>query len=130
LSESRKGGREKMKIYKMGEYAGLDIPNADTYYNQKILTDANQAKHLGGIFCQLLPGGKQAYHYHKNRESIIIVISGEATETVENKEINITCGDVLYIPAGEKHKMTNDGKKAIRYLEFYTPSATDRVVVE
>ena len=119
-----------MEIYKMEEYAGMDIPNADTYYNRKILTDANKAKDLGGIFCQLLPGGKQAYHYHKIRESIIIVISGEATETVEDRAINIKKGDVLYIPAGEKHKMTNDGKKAIRYLEFFTPSAVDRVVVE
>ncbi len=118
-----------MEMYKMEEYAGMAIPNAEAYYNQKILTDANKAKHLGGIFCQLLPGGKQAYHYHKNRESIIIVISGEATETVEDKEINIKSGDVLFIPAGEKHKMENDGKKAIRYLEFFTPSATDRVVV-
>jgi quercetin dioxygenase-like cupin family protein len=119
-----------METYNIEEYAGMDIPNADWYYNRKILTDANGAKHLGGIFCQLLPGGKQAYHYHKNRESIIIVISGEATETVENKEINIKTGDVLFIAAGEKHKMTNEGKKAIRYLEFFTPSATDRVVVE
>jgi quercetin dioxygenase-like cupin family protein len=118
-----------MEIYKMEEYASMDIPNGEAYYNQKILTDANNAKHLGGIFCQLLPGGKQAYHYHKNRESIIIVISGEATVTVEDKEINIRKGDVLYIPAGEKHKMTNDGKEAIRYIEFFTPSATDRVVV-
>ena len=119
-----------MEIYKMGEYASRDIPNADWYYNQKILTDVNKAKHMGGIFCQLLPGGKQAYHYHKNRESIIIVISGEATETVEDKAINIRTGDVIYIPAGEKHKMTNDSERAIRYLEFFTPSATDRVVVE
>ena len=119
-----------MERYRMGEYAEIDIPNADSYYNQKILTHVHGAKHLGGIFCQLLPGGKQAYHYHKNRESIILVISGEATETVEDKEIRIKSGDVLFIPAGEKHKMTNDGKKAIRYLEFFTPAAVDRVVVE
>jgi len=32
-------------------------------------------------------GSQVPYHYHNHRESIIIVISGEATEIIEGKEI-------------------------------------------
>ena len=83
-----------------------------------------------GTFCQLAPGGKLPYHYHEKRESIIIVISGEATEIVEGKEIPIKAGDVLYIPPGEKHTTMNRSGKGIRYLEFFTPCTVVPDVVE
>lgn len=50
---------EEMEIYKMGEYARMDIPNADSYYNKKILTDANKAKIWGVSFASFFPAGNR-----------------------------------------------------------------------
>ena len=68
------------------------------------------------------PGSETRFHYHKNNEVVRVVISGEATHitvtpTGEKKENIIKAGDVLYIPAGEVHRLIN---KDVRFLEFLT----------
>jgi len=49
------------------------------------------------MFGLLVAGSQVPYHYHNNRESIIIVIRGEAAEVIEGKEIPVRAGDVLFI---------------------------------
>lgn len=121
-----------MKIFKIEEYMKMENPNPGAPYRSEILSSSHRAKNLGGIFGLLAPGSQVPYHYHKNRESVIIVISGEATEIVEGEEIPIKTGDVLFIPAGEKHTSVNRSKKDFRYLEFFTfpPVTADFVEVK
>jgi quercetin dioxygenase-like cupin family protein len=84
------------------------------------------------MFGLLVPGSQVPYHYHNDRESIIIVISGEAIEVVEGKETPIKAGDILFIPAGEKHSMINRSNQDFRYLEFFTfpPLSADFIEVK
>ena len=72
------------------------------------------------------------YHFHEKRDSVIIAISGEASETVEGKEFPVKANDVLFIPAGEKHGMINRTDKDFRFLEFFTcpPVEADFIEVE
>ncbi len=107
-------------------------PTPGQPYRPEILTKEHSAKNLGGMFGLLVPGSQVPYHYHENRESVIIAISGEATEIIEGEEIPIKAGDVLYIPAGEKHTTVNGSKGDFRYLEFFTcpPLGADFLAVE
>jgi quercetin dioxygenase-like cupin family protein len=109
-----------MKMFKSKEYIKMANPTPGKSYRPEILIREDQAKNLGGMFGLLVAGSQVPYHYHNNRESIIIVISGEATEVVENQEIPIEAGDVLFIPAGEKHATLNRSNQDFRYLEFFT----------
>jgi len=109
-----------MKIFKSEEYIKMANPTPGEPYRREILTKDHQAKNVGGMFGLLVAGSQVPYHYHNNRESIIIVISGEATEVVEGKETPIKAGDILFIPAGEKHSMINRSSQDFRYLEFFT----------
>ncbi|HYA94563.1 MAG TPA: cupin domain-containing protein [Thermodesulfobacteriota bacterium] len=109
-----------MKMFKSEEYIKMANPTPGKPYRPEILTKDHQAKNLGGMFGLLVAGSQVPYHYHNNRESIIIVISGEATEVVESEEIPIKAGDVLFIPAGEKHATINSFNQDFRYLEFFT----------
>ncbi len=121
-----------MKRFKIEEYITMENPHPGKPYRPEILTNEHKAKNLGGMFGLLVPGSQVPYHYHKNRESIIIIISGEATEIIEGEEIPIKAGDVLHIPAGEKHTVINRSDKDFRYLEFYTcpPLTADFVEVK
>jgi quercetin dioxygenase-like cupin family protein len=107
-------------------------PTPGTIYRPEILTQDHQAKSLGGMFGILVAGARVPYHYHNKRESIIIAISGEATEVIEGKETPIKAGDVLFIPAGEKHNTINRSNQDFRYLEFFTspPLTADFVEVK
>jgi uncharacterized cupin superfamily protein len=109
-----------LKRYRMEDYLQLENPAPGNPYRPEILTHEHQAKELGGMFGLLSPGNQVPYHYHKNRESLILVIAGEAIEVIEGKEIPIREGDVIFIPAGEKHMTVNRSKKDFRYLEFFT----------
>ena len=121
-----------MKIFRTEEFAGIGNPNPCTRYRQDILTNGDKAEKLGGLFGLLPPDSQGSYHFHNQRESIIIAISGEATEIVEGKEIPFKANYVLYIPAGEKHMTVNRTSHDFRYLEFFTgpPVMADRVEVE
>ena len=58
--------------------------------------------------------------FHTNRESIIIALSGEAVEIIDDKEITLKPGDVICISPGERHGTENRSDKDFRYLEFFT----------
>ena len=68
----------------------------------------------------LAPKTSVPYHYHKKRESVIIVISGKGIEIIDGKEFTIKKGDILFIPAGEKHRTINNSEEDLRYIEFFT----------
>ena len=121
-----------MKIFKSDEYIKMANPNPGQSYRPEILTKDHQAKNLGGMFGLLVAGSQVPYHYHNNRESIIIAISGEAIEVIDGKEISIKAGDILFIPAGERHTTINRSNQDFRYIEFFTfpPLSADFVEVK
>ena len=121
-----------MEIFKSQEYISMENPTPGESYRPEILTKDQNAENLGGMFGLLPPGTQVPYHYHKERESLIMIISGEATEIVEGKETTIKAGDVLFIPAMEKHMVINNSEEDLRYLEFFTcpPLTSDFVAVE
>ncbi len=121
-----------MKMFKSEEYARMANPTPRQPYRPEILVKDDGAKSLGGMFGLLVPGSQVPYHYHNHRESVIIAISGEATEVIEGQEIPIRAGDMLFIPAGEKHTTINRSQADFRYLEFFTcpPLGADFVEVK
>ena len=121
-----------MRMFKVTDYVAMENPTPGVAYRPEILEAAHNAKDIGGMFGLLPAGTRVPYPYHRKRESIIIVISGEATEIIEGEEIPIAAGDVLYIPAGERHATINNSNKDFRYLEFFTcpPVAADFVEVK
>ena len=121
-----------MEMVKIGEYTIMENPTPGQRFVKSILPDEQRVVNLRGI-CVLLPPGNQVpYHFHNERESIIIAISGKATEIVEGKKFPVETDDVLYIPAKEKHGLVNTSDKDFRYLEFFTggPGVVDFVEVE
>jgi quercetin dioxygenase-like cupin family protein len=121
-----------MKLFEVNEYIQMKNPKPESVYRTEILTGEDKAKDLGGLFGVLPPGGQVPYHYHRNRDSVLIAISGEVLETVEGKEMPFRAGQVIYIPPGEKHMMVNRSQREFRYLEFFTrpPALADFVEVK
>ncbi|HBB15854.1 MAG: hypothetical protein A3J94_02375 [Syntrophus sp. RIFOXYC2_FULL_54_9] len=121
-----------MKIFKTDDYLKLNNPTPGKIFRQEILGKDHQANELGGIFGLIVAHGKGDYHYHNRRESLLMIISGEAAEYVEGKEHPIKAGDVIFIRPGEKHTIVNHSDNDLRFLEFFThpPVAADKISVE
>ena len=109
-----------MRVFKTAEYANMHIENPEEIYRAPILTEEHEGNALNGIVVVVPPGSEGHPHYHKERESLFIVISGEAVEVIEGEEVPIRVGDVFFIPPGKVHTIANRSDKDFRVLEFFT----------
>ena len=66
------------------------------------------------------PRGKR--HHHTTADNIYIVKRGEGTLTVEDRTYVIRENDVVYIPAGMRHSLSNLGTEPFEIFEIYAPS--------
>ena len=72
---------------------------------------------------RLVPGGPRGkVHHHSNADNVYIVKKGEGTLTVEGKSYVIRENDVVYIPAGMKHSLSNLSDGVFEIFEIYAPS--------
>ena len=59
------------------------------------------------------PGDKpRGPHLHRDFEECIYVLSGQGTMHAESGEYPVQPGDILLVPAGEKHMTLNTGERA------------------
>jgi mannose-6-phosphate isomerase-like protein (cupin superfamily) len=58
-------------------------------------------------------------HLHHDFEECIYVLSGRGTTCAESGEIPIVPGDIVLIPAGEKHMTRNTGSEPLILLCFF-----------
>ena len=121
-----------MAIYKAKDFLGKENPTPGKFNMAEILTGEHNAEDLGALFVILPKGQITPYVYHQKREQVIFFLTGEVTAIIEGKEVILTAGDVLYTPAGEKHRLENRSNQEVRFLEFFTvpPWAADVVKVK
>jgi mannose-6-phosphate isomerase-like protein (cupin superfamily) len=66
------------------------------------------------------PGDKpRGPHMHHGFEECIYVLKGQGTTCAESGEIAIKPGDIILIPAGEKHMTRNTGSEPLVLLCFF-----------
>lgn len=68
------------------------------------------------------PGG--LYHHHTQADNVYIVKSGEGTLVADGETHTIRADDVIYIPAGMKHSLTNKGDQPFEIFEIYAPAGS------
>ena len=110
-----------MKLFRIEDLKSAKNPTGEKAYRPEVLTAADDAMNLGGISAIIEAGAEVQYHYHKKRESVLIIVSGEAIETVEGKDFELKAGDVIFLKAGEKHGIRNKSSTGqMRFIEFFT----------
>jgi mannose-6-phosphate isomerase-like protein (cupin superfamily) len=65
------------------------------------------------------PGAKRGPHLHRDFEEVIYVLSGTGITHAESGEIPLKAGDLILIPAGEKHMTLNTGDVPLMLLCFF-----------
>ena len=65
------------------------------------------------------PGDTRGPHLHRDFDECIYVLSGQGTTVAESGEIPIVPGDIVLIPAGEKHMTRNTGTVPLVLLCFF-----------
>jgi mannose-6-phosphate isomerase-like protein (cupin superfamily) len=78
------------------------------------------------------PGGATVEHYHARTEELYYVVAGSGRMRLGTEEREITLGDCVVIPPGERHKLWNTGAGPLRVLCCCAPaySHEDTVITE
>jgi len=119
------------KVIRTQEFVRAANPAPGKRQRVEILSGADEAQQLAGIFGSIPPGRpgvKPSYHFHRRRESIIQILSGDATEMVEGKAVPLGPGDVIFLPPNVRHTLVNNSAtEELKYMEFYAPTGPDVV---
>ena len=70
---------------------------------------ANVLQRITGVARHALQAGKRSdYHAHADAEQLYYVLRGQGKMIVDDETYPIREGDVIYLPAGAKHRAVND----------------------
>lgn len=67
----------------------------------------------------LEPGETHLLHHHRSESEFYYVLAGCGKVTLGDEMFDVQPGTAVYIPAGEKHMITNDGKETMVVLFGY-----------
>jgi len=67
-------------------------------------------------------GARGRLHRHTRSDNVYIVKSGEGLLTIENERHTIVADDVVFIPAGTRHALSNVSEADLVIYEIYAPA--------
>lgn len=73
----------------------------------------------------LQPGGKSSeeFNSHPDSDQVLLVLEGEVLAEVSGESATMKKGDVLIVPKGEKHRISNSGTQRAVTFSVYAPPA-------
>jgi mannose-6-phosphate isomerase-like protein (cupin superfamily) len=60
-------------------------------------------------------------HVHDANDDVFYVLEGELTFVLDGQAVTAGPGSFVRVPAGVEHDYRNDGREAVRVLNFYVP---------
>ena len=92
------------------------------------------SKELSGVDAMLAgvmhykKGASSPYHYHENCEHFYFMIDGAATVETPEGVRNVKGGDMVFIPAEEKHRLR--ATEPLFYFEFQAPNRFKTTILD
>ena len=82
---------------------------------------------LAGIM-RYRKGASSPYHFHENCEHFYFMIDGTATVETQEGVKNVKSGDMIFIPAEEKHRLR--ATENLFYFEFQAPNRFKTTILD
>ena len=70
------------------------------------------------IFVDAAPGSGPSLHRH-DYDEVFVVQEGQATMTAGDREVVVTAGDIVVVPAGQPHGFVNSGDGPLRQIDIH-----------
>ncbi len=74
---------------------------------------------------RLAVGSSTQEHFHPRAEEIYFITKGQGRMRIENETRDVSAGDAIAIPPGQKHKLWNTGTDTLRLLCCCAPAYED-----
>jgi mannose-6-phosphate isomerase-like protein (cupin superfamily) len=67
------------------------------------------------------PGGEVGMEHYPHTDLIFFILKGKAKMIVNSKSRTTRKYEVIFVPAGELHNLTNSGQDDLKLLAIYVP---------
>ncbi len=81
--------------------------------------DLSELKHLNVSLTELEPKKSTAGHSHNDADEVYVFIDGEGVMEVGEKTLAVKAGDIVLVPAGDFHKVHNQGEKNLNFWAIF-----------
>jgi len=72
---------------------------------------------------------REVPHLHKLHDATVMMLKGQGYLILETRRIELTGGDVVYIPRGAVHAFTNTGREPAVAFAIYSPPFDGKDIV-
>ncbi len=103
-------------IRKMIDVAAGNVEGAEGAAIQVLLGPSDGMPSFYTRIFTLEAGARVPKHRHKGIEHEQVVLEGEMVLMLEDKEVTVRAGDVVYLPADQFHGYENRGENQARFL--------------
>ena len=66
------------------------------------------------------PGARLSLQSHRFRSEVWCIVEGRAEATLDGKILRLSYGDILTIPVGSVHRLSNPGEERLVVVEIQT----------
>jgi len=80
-----------------------------------LITKEMGAENFAMRLFEMEPGGYSPFHSHP-WEHEVFILEGEGVVVGETKESEFRAGEVIFLPANERHQFKNNGEKIVKFL--------------
>ena len=70
-------------------------------------------------------GAKGRYHRHSKADNVYIVTDGTGELIADGATHKVSKGQIIFIPAGMPHSLSNPGEENFSIFEIYAPAGED-----
>lgn len=89
----------------------------NTYFRDVLYT----GRHSQLVVMSIEPGSDIGLETHPDTDQIIVIVEGEAEAKVGSEVFGADKHDVVFVPAGVEHNITNNGDKPLKLYTVYAP---------
>lgn len=82
------------------------------------------SRNLVVTWIEVPPGAEQRRHSQSECEQVYVVVRGSGRMWVAGDEEAVSQGDLVFIPPGSEHGITNDGDEPLAYVTVMSPQVS------
>lgn len=117
------------KVFNLGEIPELASEH-DRRRKKILLNSTNTGSALLVDVVSYAPGGTSPLHFHREIDHFFFVLEGRGRIVINDQEHRLRAGSVVWIAAGDVHKVYADPDSPLVFLEYFSRGQHETVFLE
>lgn len=105
----------KVKAIEQHEQNDVQMDGADRVRMRMLIGPEDRAENFHMRHFEVAPGGHSPHHRHDYEHEVLILTGGGVAKSPQGDR-PFKAGDVVFVPANEKHQFVNSGNESLTFI--------------